>query len=141
MRCQEIMKKDVECVSATDTAQVAAKLMRDENVGFLPVCDQSKRVLGTITDRDLTIRVLADASPSTTRMEDVMTREVVCCRPDDELEDAENLMAKNQKSRIVVIDSGGALVGVISLSDIAQREEGSKASETLREVSQREVRQ
>ena len=122
MRCREIMKKDVECVSATDTAQAAAKRMRDVNVGFLPVCDQSKRVLGTITDRDLAIRVLADASPSTTRMEDVMTREVVCCRPDDELEEAENLMAKNQKSRIVVIDSGGALVGVISLSDIAQRE-------------------
>ena len=124
MRCREIMKKDVECVSATDTAQAAAKRMRDVNVGFLPVCDQSKRVLGTITDRDLAIRVLADASPSTTRMEDVMTREVVCCRPDDELEEAENLMAKNQKSRIVVIDSGGALVGVISLSDIAQREAG-----------------
>ena len=85
MRCREIMKKDVECVSATDTAQAAAKRMRDVNVGFLPVCDQSKRVLGTITDRDLAIRVLADASPSTTRMEDVMTREVVCCRPDDEL--------------------------------------------------------
>src|SRR5215470_5845832 len=140
MRCQEIMKKDVEYVSVTDTAQVAAKRMRDENVGFLPVCDQSKRVLGTITDRDLTIRVLADASPSTTRMEDVMTREVVCCRPDDELEAAEKLMGKNQKSRIVVVDSAGALVGVISLSDIAQSEEGPKASQTLREVSQREVR-
>ena len=141
MRCREIMKSDVESVSSTDSAQTAARLMRDENVGFLPVCDQSKRVIGTITDRDLTIRVLAEASPSTTRVEDVMTREVVCCRPDDDLEDAEKLMGKNQKSRIVVIDAGGALVGVISLSDIAQREVGPKASQTLREVSQREVRQ
>ncbi|HZA49460.1 MAG TPA: CBS domain-containing protein, partial [Myxococcaceae bacterium] len=60
MRCEEIMKKDVECVSPQDTVQAAAKRMRDENIGFLPVCDQSKKVQGTVTDRDLAIRVLAD---------------------------------------------------------------------------------
>src|SRR5215813_12298384 len=139
MRCQEIMKKDVESVFLTDTVQVAARRMRDKNVGFLPVCDESKRVVGTITDRDLAIRVLADASPSTTRVDEVRTREVVCCAPQDDLEKAEKLMAKNQKSRIMCLDTKGQLVGIISLSDIAEKDE-SKASSTLRQVAERESR-
>ena len=139
MRCEEIMKKDVECVSPQDTAQAAAKRMRDENIGFLPVCDQSKKVQGTITDRDLTIRLLADGRPATTQVKDVMTREVVAIRPQDDLRKAEELMSKNHKSRIMCVDEGGRLVGVISLSDIAQREEAGRAAQALRNVSEREA--
>ena len=139
MRCEEIMKKDVECVSPQDTVQAAAKRMRDENIGFLPVCDQSKKVQGTITDRDLTIRLLADGRPATTQVKDVMTREVVAIRPQDDLRKAEELMSKNHKSRIMCVDEGGRLVGVISLSDIAQREEAGRAAQTLRNVSEREA--
>ncbi|HZA13106.1 MAG TPA: CBS domain-containing protein, partial [Myxococcaceae bacterium] len=139
MRCEEIMKTDVECVSPQDTAQAAAKRMRDENIGFLPVCDQSKKVQGTITDRDLTIRLLADGRPATTQVKDVMTREVVAIRPQDDLRKAEELMSKNHKSRIMCVDEGGRLVGVISLSDIAQREEAGRAAQTLRNVSEREA--
>jgi len=140
MRCEQIMKKDLECVSPQDTVQSAARRMRDENVGFLPVSDQARKVLGTVTDRDLAIRVLASGGPSTTRVEEVMTREVVSCRPEDDLRTAEQLMAKNHKSRIMCIDSQGRLVGVISLSDIAQQEKGDKAAQTLRQVSEREAR-
>ena len=140
MRCEEIMKKDVECVSPQDTVQAAAKRMRDENIGFLPVCDQSKKVQGTITDRDLAIRVLADGRQATTPVKDVMTREVVAVRPDEDLRKAEELMSKNHKSRIMCVDQGGKLVGVISLSDIAQREDPGRAAQTLRNVSEREAR-
>ena len=140
MRCEEIMKKDVESVSPQDTVQTAAKRMRDENIGFLPVCDQSKKVQGTITDRDLTIRVLGEARPATTPVKDVMTREVVAIRPQDDLRKAEELMSKNHKSRIMCVDDGGRLVGVISLSDIAQREDASRAAQTMRAVSERETR-
>jgi CBS domain-containing protein len=140
MRCEEIMKKDVACVSPQDTVQAAARRMRDENIGFLPVCDASKKVLGAITDRDLTIRVLADARAANTPINDVLTREVIACRPEDDLQKAEELMAKNHKSRIMCVDSSGKLVGVISLSDIAQVEGGAKASQTLKEISERESR-
>jgi CBS domain-containing protein len=140
MRCEEIMKKDVECVLTQDTVQTAAQRMREENLGFLPVCDQSQKVLGTITDRDLAIRVLADARAASTSINDVMTREVIACRPEDDLRKAEELMGTNQKSRIMCVDNGGRLVGVISLSDIAQREDGARASQTLRRVSEREAR-
>jgi CBS domain-containing protein len=140
MRCEEIMKHDVECVSPRDTVEDAAIRMRDENVGFLPVCDQSKKVLGTLTDRDIAIRLIAAKKPASTFVEEIMTREVVACRPKDDVREAERLMAKNHKSRIVCVDEGGQLAGVISLSDIAQHERGGRASETLRGVSERESR-
>jgi CBS-domain-containing membrane protein len=132
------MKKDVECVSPKDSVQSAARRMRDENVGFLPVCEPSKKVIGTVTDRDLAIRILADARAATTAISDAMTREVIACRPEDDLRKAQELMAKHHKSRIMCIDGSGKLVGVISLSDVAQHEDG--ASQTLRQVSEREVR-
>jgi CBS domain-containing protein len=140
MHCRDIMKRDVECVTPQTTAQDAARRMRDQGIGFLPVCDESRKVLGTVTDRDLTIRVLADARAAATPSGEVLTRESVTCSPDDDLRQAEQLMASHHKSRIMCVDAEGRLVGVISLSDIAQREKGARAAETLREVSQREAR-
>jgi CBS-domain-containing membrane protein len=139
MRCEEIMKREVKCLGTSDTVQVAATLMRDGGLGFLPVCDSSHRVLGTVTDRDLAIRVLAEARPATTRVAEIYTREVIACRPDDDLHTAQKLMAEHHKSRILCLDADGRLMGVISLSDIAQHNPG-RASNTLREVSHREVR-
>jgi CBS-domain-containing membrane protein len=69
-----------------------------------------------------------------------MTREVIACRPQDDLRKAEALMAENHKSRIMCIDADGSLVGVISLSDLAQHERGARASETLQQVSEREAK-
>jgi CBS domain-containing protein len=140
MRCDELMKRDVECMSPRDVVADAAVRMRDENLGFLPVCDQSRRALGTITDRDIAIRVVASKLPNTTFVEDVMTREVIACNPQDDIRKAEKLMADNHKSRIMCIDKDGLLVGVISLSDIAQHESGRRAAETLKQVSEREAR-
>jgi CBS domain-containing protein len=140
MRCEEIMKKDVECMSPQDTVQAAARRMRDENVGFLPVCDRSQKVLGVVTDRDLAMRILAEGKPPSTRVEEVMSREVIACRPDDDLRKAEELMVKNHVSRMLCDDTEGHLVGVISLSDIAQREESGRAAKTMRGVTERETR-
>src|SRR6266568_2260864 len=70
----------------------------------------------------------------------ITKRQVVACRPKDDIRDAEKAMAKNHKSRILCVDDSDRLVGIISLSDIAQHERGSRASDTLREVSEREVR-
>ena len=74
MRCEDIMKRDVECIDPTQPVQEAARRMRDANVGFLPVCDSSKKVLGAITDRDIAIRIVAEGRPPTTTAADVMTR-------------------------------------------------------------------
>jgi CBS domain-containing protein len=106
-------------------------------VGFLPVCDQSKKVLGTITDRDIAIRVLAENRPAKTSVAEVMTREVVACRPEDDIRVAEHMMSQNHKSRIICLDDAGRLAGVISLSDLAQHD-GARAARTMKEVSERE---
>ena len=140
MRCEEIMKRDVECVSPRDTVEDAAARMRDENIGFLPVCDQSRKVLGTLTDRDIVIRLVAAKKPASTFVEEILTKEVIACRPEDTVRDAEKAMAKNHKSRIMCVDDGGRLVGVISLSDIAQHDRAGRAADTLRGVSEREVK-
>ena len=140
MRCEEIMKRDVDCVSPRDTVEDAAARMRDENIGFLPVCDQSRKVLGTLTDRDIVIRLVAAKKPASTFVEEILTREVIACRPEDTVRDAEKAMAKNHKSRIMCVDDGGRLVGVISLSDIAQHDRAGRAADTLRGVSEREVK-
>lgn len=140
MRCEEIMKKEVECLSPKNTIEEAAVRMRDKNVGFLPICDPSKKVLGTLTDRDIVIRCIATRKPLNTPVEAVMTREVVACRPQDDIQRAEQLMAQYAKSRIMCIDESGKLIGVISLSDIAQFEDATRAVETLRQVSEREMR-
>lgn len=140
MRCEEIMKRDVDCVSPRDTVEDAAARMRDENIGFLPVCDQSRKVLGTLTDRDIVIRLVAAKKPASTFVEEILTKEVIACRPGDNVREAEKAMAKNHKSRIMCVDDGGRLVGVISLSDIAQHDRAGRAADTLRGVSEREVK-
>jgi|SRR5882672_11420324 len=139
MLCKDIMNSDVECVSTESSVHEAARKMRDRNVGFLPVCDESMRAVGAVTDRDIAVRVVADGIKLTTSVENIMSLEVIACRPQDELSYARDLMAQHQKSRIMCIDSDGRLEGVISLSDIAQFDESAGAA-TLRHVSGREAR-
>jgi CBS domain-containing protein len=137
MQCKEIMKTKVECLTPEETAQDAARKMRDMNVGFLPICDETGNVLGTVTDRDIVIRIVAEGLTSDVPLDQAMTNEVVACRPDDDVEEAQELMAKHKKSRILCIDDDGKLMGVISLSDIAQKQDS--AGRTLRQVTQREA--
>ena len=140
MICQDIMKDNVECLSPTDTAQVSARKMRDLNVGFLPVCDPSGKAIGTLTDRDLTIRLVAENRPLSTLVGGLMTPEVISCRPMDDIRTAERLMARHHKSRIIVVKDGGRVAGVISLSDIAQNVDAFHAAQTMKHVSRREAR-
>jgi CBS domain-containing protein len=108
------MKEDVCTVAPDDPVQLAARRMRDANIGFLPVCGPDGRVVGTITDRDIVIRLIAGGGSSTSPVSNVMTREVVACRPSDDLDVAE------------------------SLSDIAARDPAHGA-DTLHAVSAREA--
>ncbi len=139
MICSEIMKSAIECAAPNDSAGSAAKKMRDHNVGFLPVCDGNLQVLGTLTDRDLAIRVLAEGRPDTTPVADLMTHEVVACRTSDNLSRAEELMGLFRVSRMLCVDEDGLLAGVISLSDIAQHETLSRAAQILKDVTMRET--
>jgi len=138
MKCDEVMKRNVRSIRETDTVQAAASTMADENIGFLPVCDEKGRPIGTLTDRDIAVRVAAeDRLASGTPVKQVLTREVVACSPEDDLSKAESLMAKNHKSRILCVDDDGKLVGVISLSDLP-RAGTQEAYDTMRRIVERE---
>jgi CBS domain-containing protein len=140
MKCSKLMKTDIECCPREEKVESAAERMRRRNVGFLPVCDQNGSIIGTITDRDLAVRVLAEhRNVQSTAVGDVMSTEVVCCSPEDELESAESLMMKFKKSRIVCTDEHRHPVGVISLSDIAQVEDASRLSGILGTITSREA--
>jgi CBS domain-containing protein len=140
MLCEDIMQKNkLETVSLDDAVLVAADRMRRRNIGFLPVCDGDGKVVGTLTDRDIAVRLVAEDLPGKTPVRNVMTRDVVACRANDDLHFAEELMAQNHKSRIVCLDKAGRLVGIVSLAEIAQWET-ERAGDTLRRVTEREAR-
>ena len=139
MRCEEIMKHDVAYIAPDDTVEAAARRMRDENVGFLPVCDESKKVIGTLTDRDIAIRMVAEGRPASTQVKESLTRDIVACKPTDDIRRAEELMGQHRKSRIMCLDDDGRLAGVISLSDLAQTGDDAWAAQTMRQVTERET--
>jgi CBS domain-containing protein len=99
--------------------------MRDNDCGSIPVVENtgSNRLIGTVTDRDLAIRVLAAAMGPETLVREVMTAEPITCVPEDEVEDLRQVMIERQVRRVPVVDTDGALVGIVAQADIA-REEG-----------------
>jgi len=137
------MTQDPECCLPTDTVSAAAQLMREENVGSIPVIDNKtdQKLLGIVTDRDLAVQVVANVCDSrSTRVADVMTRQVITCRPDDDLQVAFEAMAKYQLRRIPVVDDDFRIVGIISQADIATRiDHPVMTAEVVKEISQPEV--
>ena len=140
MSCREVMKGDVRFATTQTTVAQAAALMRDEQIGFLPICNSVGNVIGILTDRDIAVRVVADNRSANEPVERYMSRAVVACRSDEDLSVAQDLMGEMQLSRIVCVDEDGRVEGVISLSDIAQLGDGVDAAATLRSVTVREAR-
>jgi len=139
MMAEQVMKRGPKCLTEKDTAQTAARLMRDENIGFVPICSGAGKVVGTVTDRDIVVRLAADNGSLTTALGSLMSRDPIVCKPKDDLSRVEQLMEERRKSRIVCVDDGGQPLGVISLSDIAQHEEGARAATLLRNITVREA--
>ena len=134
MKIQDIMTRNVEVAHPTDTVQSIAQKMAKGDFGFMPVCD-GKTVIGTITDRDLTIRALAGAKPPSTTVSEVMTSEVTCLRTDDDIEDVLTKMGDEQVRRFPVVDELKQLVGVVSIGDLAREGKANRTGEALQEIS------
>jgi CBS domain-containing protein len=140
MRCSEIMKTDVEACWVMDSIADVAERMRNRGMGFLPVCDDAGEVVGTITDRDIVVRVVARQLSYETPVHQVMSIGAVTCRPQDGLSLAEDRMRRNRKSRLVVVDESRRPIGVISLSDIAERDFTWRTGRLMRDITGREHR-
>jgi CBS domain-containing protein len=134
-KVRDLMTKDPMCVSPSQSLAEAARILRDEDVGSLPVCEDD-RVIGIVTDRDIVIRAVADGSdPRTTSVADVASREVQTVDPDENLDDALKVMASNQVRRLPVVENG-RLVGVLAQADIAEADSGKMTGELVHEISQ-----
>jgi CBS domain-containing protein len=139
MRCNELMTADVKVMNPRNRVHEAARVMRDLNIGFLPICDDSGSLVGVLTDRDITVRVVAEQRPFSTTVEDVMTEDVVTCGAEDDVRRAEELMQVNQKARLVCVDESGHVAGVLSYADIVQYEDERRAGAVLSDITEREA--
>lgn len=119
MLLKGIMTRSVEVIHPEATLQEAAQKMKSLDVGPLPVCD-GKRLVGMLTDRDITVRATAEGlDPTTTPVRDVMTEDVAYCLEDQDIQEAARLMEGKQLRRLVVLDRDKQLVGIVALADLA----------------------
>jgi CBS domain-containing protein len=140
MKLSEIMTREVVILQPDDSLQSAAKKMRDHDIGFLPVCD-GETLLGVLSDRDITIRALADGMDVNIMLgRDLMTAPAIYCFEDQDVSEAARIMEENQIRRLVVVSRDDKrLVGVISLGDLARNGTAQLSGQVLRKVSRPET--
>ena len=136
MKLRDVMSNPVIRIRPDESVAVAARTLARYNIGALPVCGNDGRICGLVTDRDIVTRCLAaNRSPSTTTVRDVMTSQVVSARPDMDASLAAGLMGREQIRRLPVVENG-RLCGMVSLGDLALKEESSiEAGDALTEIS------
>jgi CBS domain-containing protein len=119
----------------------AAELMKSQNIGSIPVIEneQTEKLVGIVTDRDLALKIIAEGRDAkSTKVESVMTRKVVTCRADDDLQKALDAMAEHQLRRIPIVDNDNKVVGIIAQADVATRaDQPEKTAEMVKEISRK----
>jgi CBS domain-containing protein len=132
---RNVMTSSPATIESSATVVEAAKLMRDKDVGLLPVTEGG-RLVGTITDRDITIRVVAESKdPQSTTVRDVASTDVVTLNPDQDFDEAVRLMSQHQVRRLPVVEDG-QLVGIVAQADVATEGEDAKTGQLVQDISQ-----
>jgi CBS domain-containing protein len=132
---RDLMTKNPCSIDADKPVAYAAKMMRDEDVGLAPIVEGQK-LIGTLTDRDIAIRVVAEGKdPQSTTVREVATTRLVTVDPDQDLDEALTLMAKNQVRRLPVVEEDGKLAGVVAQADVARHASDQQTGEVVEEIS------
>ena len=135
MNIRDVMTPNPKCVSPNDSIQNAARIMRDEDTGAVPVCE-GDRAIGIVTDRDIVVRAIAEDGQLNCPVRDIATRIVVSVTPDMSTREAAELMSEHQVRRLPVVE-GERLVGIVSLGDLAVKEaKDSRIGDTLEHISE-----
>ncbi len=122
MKVKDCMCNQVTYVTPESTVKDCAKLMCNKHIGCIPVCDNNNNVVGLVTDRDIILRSIAcDKDTNQIPVSEVMTCNVYCCKPEDEIYEAENIMSTNQVRRLPVIENN-KIVGIITLGDLTKNQ-------------------
>jgi CBS domain-containing protein len=133
---QELMSSNPRTVSSDQTIVDAARVMRDENVGLIPVVD-GERLVGTVTDRDIAIRVVAEQQdPAATKVQEIASTDLVTIDPQQDLDEALRLMAQHQVRRLPVVEEDGRLVGIVAQADVARAGSDAQTGELVQEISE-----
>lgn len=119
MKANQIMTSSPCCCSSTDSAAEAARLMRDNDCGSVPVVDDGC-IVGIVTDRDLAVRALADGKGGAARVSELMTASPCCCDAEADISEVEKVMSDNQVRRVPIVDADGCCIGIISQADLAR---------------------
>ena len=139
-KCKEVMTKNPVCCLPNDMVSKAAELMEGGNIGSIPVIEsgQNRRLVGIVTDRDLALKVVAPGlDAKSTKVETVMTRILVTCHAEDDVQKTLDAMSQNQLRRIPVVDDDYRIVGIIAQADVATRvDQPEKTAEMVKEISQ-----
>jgi CBS domain-containing protein len=138
MRVREVMTRQPICCLSSDTVLAVSKILRDEDIGSMPIVSDSssRRLEGIITDRDLVCRIVSEGlDPRTTIIESFITRNPVTCRPEQSLESCEKLMQTHRVRRVPVVDKEGRCVGMLSQADVARSEQAEKVHKMVAEIS------
>ena len=136
MKVSDVMTPNPRTVQLSDTLQAAAQIMRDEDTGAVPVVEDGSHVVGMITDRDIVIRAIADGDFECT-IDDIVSDDVICATPDMSTAEAEELMGEHQIRRLPVVDEDENLIGIVSLGDLAVKENrDARTGETLEQISE-----
>jgi CBS domain-containing protein len=132
VRVADIMTPDPVCCTPDSTAREAATLMKQHDCGSIPVVESrdTKRLVGTVTDRDLAIRGLATGKGPDTPVRELMTESPITSAPEDEIEVVREVMVAQMVRRVPVVDENGAIVGIVAQADIA-REEGAASDQEV----------
>ncbi len=135
----DVMTESVKTASPNTDLATIATLMRDEKIGIVPIVDDDRRLVGVVTDRDIVVRVDAEAAPvDLVRAGDVMTTKLVTVRRDDDLDDVIDRMGEQGVQRILVADEVNRLVGIISIGDLARRADlPERIQDALDQISRR----
>jgi CBS domain-containing protein len=133
---REVMSSNPSAIEADKSVADAAKLMRDEDVGLAPVVE-GDRLVGTLTDRDITVRVVAEGKdPQSTTVRQVASTDLVTVDPEQDLDEAVRLMAQHQVRRLPVVEEDGRLVGVVAQADVARQADDRQTGEVVERISQ-----
>lgn len=139
-KCNEVMTKDPFCCLPTDSVQKVAEIMKSQNIGSMPVIDagHTKKLIGIVTDRDLALKIIGgELDPKSTKVDAVMSHNLVTCHANDDLQKALNAMAEHQLRRIPVVDDDNKILGIIAQADVATRaNQPDKTAEMVKEISQ-----
>lgn len=134
IKISEVMTKEVETVSADQSAREAAAFMLRADAGSIPVCDGDK-VIGMITDRDIAVRGIAEGRGPDTPVSELMSDGIICAREDEDVDTVARRMGEEQVRRLPVLDAEERLIGIVSLGDLARETKGETAQEALEGVT------